>query len=221
MLEVILPQIYPLSNYHVIIANGRFPADKHLIKMIHEAQSIICCDGAVSKLLKQTICPDHIIGDCDSLPREIKQYFADRIIIIPDQNTNDLTKAVNFAANTQKIKNIVVLGATGLREDHTIGNIALLSEYIEFVDEIALISEYGIFTAYTENTEIQTIPGQQISFFTLNPDTVINCDELKWPLKDFKLDLWNQGTLNQALNSKINLRINGIAIVYRAFETKE
>lgn len=221
MLNQILPQIYPLNDYHVIIAHGKFPESPYLRQLIHSAKTIICCDGAMHNLLKHTIYPDHIIGDCDSLSKEIQQYFKSKIITIADQNTNDLTKAVTFANETLKLKNIIILGATGLREDHSIANIGLLSQYIQLIDRIALISDYGIFTAHSNNICLNTVKGQQISFFTMNSNTKISCLELKWPLTDFQIDRWHQGTLNQAIDTQINLQLNGgTVIVFRAFEVK-
>ncbi|MDQ5920104.1 MAG: thiamine pyrophosphokinae [Pseudomonadota bacterium] len=220
MLEQILTQIYPLNEYNVILANGNFPTNSYLISLIHQAKTVICCDGAVTKLLKHTIYPNHIIGDCDTLTKEIRQYFADQIITIPDQNTNDLTKAVHFAYHTLHLDNIIVLGATGLREDHSIANIALLGEYIKIINDIAIISDYGIFNAHSKPVQLKTIPGQQISFFTLNHSTTINCNELKWQLNNFNLTSWYQGTLNEAVADIINLEISDTVIIFRSFEIK-
>lgn len=221
MIEAILAQIYPLSSYHAIIAHGTFPKSPYLLKLIHQASSIICCDGAISNLLKHTIYPHYIIGDCDSLTKEVRQYFAEKIIEIPDQNTNDLTKAVHFTKHTLNAEHIIILGATGLREDHTIANIALLSEYTGIVKNIALISEYGIFTTHNKGkSTVATVPGQQISFFTLNPTTLITCAQLKWPLHNFSTHSWFQGSLNQAIGHSINVEVSDIVIIFRAFETK-
>ena len=48
---------------------------------------------------------------------------------ISDQETNDQTKAVNFLLAQGK-RRIAIIGATGNREDHTLGNISLLSDYL-------------------------------------------------------------------------------------------
>jgi thiamine pyrophosphokinase len=220
MLQQILEQIYPLDNYYVIVANGEFPKHPYLHKLISKAKKLICCDGAIHKLSTYRLIPDYIIGDCDSLQILEDGILNDRIIKIPDQNTNDLTKAVNFTVQELKAKKIVILGATGLREDHAIANIALLAKYINFIAEIAIISEYGIFTVHNKSMKLPTIQGQQISFFTLDPYTTINCSELKWPLVAHQFNAWYQGTLNQTLGSYITLNTNGTTIIYRAFEIK-
>lgn len=219
LLKNVLQQVYPVDQYNVIVANGKFPEDPYLQQLILEATTIICCDGAISQLLKHNITPDCIIGDCDSLSDTLRRQFSDKIIVIPEQNTNDLTKAVNHAVKLN-LDNIVILGATGLREDHTLGNISLLIEYKKQIKNIAMISDYGIFTVASGSSEQITIPGQQISFFATNRNTTLSCKELKWPLDNQQFTSWHAGTLNQAIRNKINLISNVEIIVYRAFEVK-
>ena len=221
MLQQILSQIYPLDRYNIIVANGEFPSHPFLLRLIKNAKTLICCDGAIHKLSSHHITPNYIIGDCDSLQILEDGILNDRIIKLPDQNTNDLTKAVDFACLELQLDNLIILGATGLREDHTIANIALLSEYINKVDEISIISEYGIFTVHNKSTKLSTIQGQQISFFTLDHESSISCNELKWPLKNHKFRKWYQGTLNEATSNYINIEIAGTIIVYRTFEIKK
>ncbi|MGL4292276.1 MAG: thiamine diphosphokinase, partial [Bacteroidales bacterium] len=81
----------------IIVANGAFPTDAELKKMIRGTSVIIACDGAVNKLSAEGIEPNFIVGDLDSLSYEMKVKYADLIHHNPDQETNDLTKAINFA----------------------------------------------------------------------------------------------------------------------------
>ncbi len=220
MLKNILQQIYPLAKHNVIIADGLFPKNKYLKNLILTSNSIICCDGAINKLIKHNVEPHYIIGDCDNLNPIIQSKFANKIIKITEQNSNDLTKAINFAKKL-KLDNIIILGATGLREDHTIANIALLADYIKLIKTVAIISDNGIFTAHFKNCQLNTIIGQQVSFFSLNLNTFITCNDLKWKLDNYKFNSWNSGTLNQATSNFINIKATDTIIVYRAFEIKK
>lgn len=215
----ILQQIYPLQKYSVVIANGKFPKSPYLRQLITAGTMIICCDGAINKLLNHKITPNLVIGDCDSLNNKVKHKFQSKIIRIAEQNSNDLTKAINHASRL-KLDNIIILGATGLREDHTIANIGLLLEYKKLIRDIAIISDNGIFTVHDNTSEITTMVGQQISFFTTNSNTAFSCKELKWPLSNYQIRDWHQGTLNHAVTNKITLVSNGAIIVYRAFTIK-
>ncbi len=220
MLSEILPQIYPLKQYNIVLANGDFPKEKYLIELLKNAKIIVCCDGAANKLLQHNLQPSYIIGDCDSISSEIKNRYNDKIVVRPEQSANDLAKALKFMQTTLSVEKIIILGATGSREDHMLGNIAILAEFAPLFIDMCIISDHGIFSAHNDTTEIQTIKGQQVSFFALNPDTIINCQELKWPLINFKMKNWHSGTLNQAIGSKIHLHITHTTLVYRAFEIK-
>ena len=219
-IQQILEHIYPIKEHNVIIADGRFPKDKYLHSLISSANTIIACDGAFNRLNRNNIKPDYIIGDCDSISKKHIKQFGNKIIINPDQNSNDLTKAVNLAC-TMQLDNIVIFGSTGLREDHTIANIALLVNYAVLVKDIAIISDYGIFTISRGVGRIPTVKGQQISLFSINPNNKISCNELKWSLLNFNFNSWYNGTLNQATGDYINISCSEPIIIYRAFCIKK
>lgn len=103
----------------VIVANGRFPSAELPLRLLKEAKTIIACDGAVKTLYEKGIHPDAIVGDLDSIPAGLRERYADRIHHVEDQEINDLTKSVRFA-HTQGYREVLILGATGLREDHTL-----------------------------------------------------------------------------------------------------
>ena len=60
-----------------------------------------------------------------------------------DQETNDLTKSVHFCAYKTD-EEIAIVGGTGYREDHTLGNISLLADYMEAAT-VMMVTNYGIF----------------------------------------------------------------------------
>lgn len=200
----------------VILANGEFPTHEIPLQILNEADFIICCDGASQNLLNYGLKPNLIIGDLDSVSTEIKEQFADIIIHDSDQYTNDLTKAVNWCIE-QKIKDITILGATGKREDHTIGNISLLSNYIDKI-EVEMLTDFGKFTPITKSTTFKSYKGQQVSIFSLIPETIINSSGLKYPLEKYQLKAWWNGTLNEATDSEFSLNIeNGKLIVFQEY----
>ena len=88
---------HELSRYStVIVGNGETPQGEIPMLFLQHARFIVCCDGALEKLLKIGMKPDVVIGDCDSVSKERQQQFKD--IIIKDQNEeyNDLQKALKY-----------------------------------------------------------------------------------------------------------------------------
>jgi thiamine pyrophosphokinase len=108
-----------------VLANGKFPDHPNPLNYLLNAKRVICCDGAADSLIDFGLEPFAIVGDCDSVNKKIADRYRDRLFRNDDQETNDLTKAVKWCSE-QGYKEIVILGATGKREDHTIGNISLL-----------------------------------------------------------------------------------------------
>lgn len=201
----------------VILANGDFPTHP-LPKSIlsHNQERLICCDGAADLLLEHQMIPKTIIGDCDSLSLQNQQNYQKIITKVPDQNTNDLTKAVLFC-QSNSIQSLIILGATGKREDHTIANIALLANYLPLIDNITMITDFGVFNAIHQPSQFQSYSGQQVSLFSLTP-TPITTTNLKYPLNQQSHTYWWQGTLNESVTNTFDIDVHNSLIVYRTFK---
>ncbi len=191
----------------VIVANGRFPSAELPLRLLREARTIIACDGATKTLCERGFHPDAIVGDLDSIPADLRTRYADRIHRVEDQEINDLTKSVRFA-HSRGFREILILGATGLREDHTLGNISLLMEYAPLFRRVELLSDYGLFTPILETTTFVSYPGQQVSIFVLYPEGEISTEGLRWPICQRKLTSWWQGTLNEALGDRFTITLS-------------
>jgi thiamine pyrophosphokinase len=200
----------------VIVADGTFPSHDIPVGYIRNAVRIICCDGSAKNLIDAGWVPEAIVGDMDSISEELAVRYADRIFPDKDQKTNDLTKAVTWCKK-KGYNDLVIVGATGKREDHTIGNISLLAEYIKDL-KVIMVTDTGIFLPFLKSSEISSFPGQQVSVFAIDPDTEITSHGLRYPLNRTKISNWWFATLNESLGDKFSLDFrNGRVIVYRKF----
>ncbi len=202
------------KNNTIILANGAFPKSEKLLQLLDATEQIICCDGAVNKLVDSGREPSVIIGDLDSVRAEIKAKYKKRLIHITEQDTNDLTKAVNWCAS-YGLSDVVILGATGGREDHTIANIALLSKYQEQIN-VRILTDNGSFIPISKTTIFNSFSGQQVSIFSQDVDIEIFSEGLKYPLQNLKLNRWWMGTLNESVSEQFTVQFNreGKVIVY-------
>ena len=182
----------------VILADGDFPKAQQPISYLKNAARIICCDGSAAALAEYGLEPDVVIGDLDSLPEQFKNRFAEKLIHVREQETNDLTKAFTYC-RTQGWENIIILGATGKREDHTLGNLSLLADYSQSVKNLKFVTNYGVFFVLSEPAELPAVPGQQISIIALQTGTKVSSRGLKYPMDHLPLNRWWQATLNEAL----------------------
>ena len=112
------------------------------------------------------------------------------------------------------------VGATGLREDHTLGNISLLMDYAPLFQRIEMLSDYGIFTPILQTTTLESKPGTQVSLFSLAPSGTISTTGLRWPIRNRRLTAWWQGTLNEATGNNFTVTLSADAriIVYRTLQ---
>jgi len=187
----------------VILANGLFPTNEKPLKALRNAKNIICCDGAVNKLIKAGIEPSVIIGDLDSISEELRIMYKDITYHISSQETNDLTKAVDWCKENG-LKDITIIGATGERDDHAVANIFLLLQYKKKL-KVKMLTDHGTFLPVYRSKNFDSYPGQQVSVFSVNPETKITTANLRYPLNDESIPMLWQGTLNESMGKSFRL----------------
>ena len=204
----------------VIICDGKFPRTEYPHYLIRTADYIICCDGALKKFLRNSLSifgeerlPDLVIGDMDTLPASMQKKYADIILKETEQEHNDQTKAVRWALNNLKgIETIHILGATGGRADHTIGNTSLLMEYTRMFDlkdiTIEMVSDDGTIFPINDTIDFECGPGRSISIFTPDNSLRIRSEGLMYPTDDVVFDNWWKATLNKTVQDNVRLELS-------------
>ena len=209
------PQLTPSTTFDaVIVADGSFPTHEMPLSILQAARTIICCDAAAAQVLAAGLRPTAVVGDGDSLADELKEALAARWHQIDDQEYNDLTKAMRHARSLG-CRRVAILGATGKREDHTVGNIFLLPFYLETLRmEPTMLTDYGYFVPARGNATFATEPAQTVSLFNLTCRT-LTATGLQWKAYPFT-QLW-QGTLNRATAQCVSVEADGQYLVYRSY----
>ena len=209
------PQLTPSTTFDaVIVANGSFPTHEMPLSILQAARTIICCDAAAAQVLAAGLRPTAVVGDGDSLADELKEALAARWHQIDEQEYNDLTKAMRHARSLG-CRRVAILGATGKREDHTVGNIFLLPFYLDALGmEPTMLTDYGYFVPARGNATFATEPAQTVSLFNLSCSTLATTG-LEWAAYPFA-QLW-QGTLNRATAQCVSVEANGNYLVYRSY----
>ncbi len=204
----------------VIICDGKFPQTEYPRYIIRSADFIICCDGALRKFMRASKAvfgeerlPDLVIGDMDTLPASLQRKYADIIIKEDEQEHNDQTKAVRWALNNLRdISAIHILGATGGRADHTIGNVSLLMEYTRMFDlgdiTIEMVSDDGTIFPINDTVEFECGIGRGVSIFTPDNGLRIKSEGLEYPTDDVVFDNWWKATLNRASQDTVRLELS-------------
>ncbi len=197
-----------MTRTAVIVAAGDFPTKPYPLYLLQAADIIVCCDSAFAKYLRRMHrifggerLPDAVIGDMDSLSKPLRRAYADRIVHETEQDHNDQTKAVRYVlGHYPDVSGIHILGATGLRADHTIGNLSLLMEYPRMfasLPPIDIVSDYGTAFAVLDSTELHVGAGRRFSLFSPDNSLRIRSEGLQWPTDDVVFDNWWKATLNR------------------------
>lgn len=201
----------------VILGDGDFPSSEIPLNILKNARYLCCCDGAAMHCTERGIMPDAIVGDGDSMSAEFKRKYKEIIHIVNEQDDNDLTKATRHCV-AKGLHSIAYIGATGKREDHTLGNISLILRYTNELNvRPVMFTDYGYFITANGPCALATFPRQQISIFNFSCSRIAG-HGLKWNTYPYRS--WWQGTLNEATGNSIELDTDGNIIVYLTYTPK-
>lgn len=205
-----MDSITDFSPEAVIIDAGSFPQNKIALSWLDRCERIVCCDGAANRYLTTHNKVWRIVGDCDSLAPEIMDKYSAIVRRFPDQETNDQTKSVKYLSG-KGVRRIAIIGATGLREDHTLGNISLLVSYIHEGIDARAYTDFGVFIPVIGDREFYCPTGTQVSIFNFGA-TGMRAEGLRYPIRDF--DSWWQGTLNETTADSFTIHAKGSYLVF-------
>lgn len=201
-----------------VLANGAVPCHQTPLKILADADMLVCCDGALSTARRLGREPDFVVGDGDSISPADRQALGDRFVHVAEQDTNDLAKAFRFTCRSTATQSaIAILGATGLREDHALGNIFRLVDFTAEAPDTVIYTDSGTFEVLRGERTFACRPGDAVSVFAPIPDTAVTSQGLEWPLDGVSLaSLWS-GTLNRATGESFTLRTNRPILAYRPY----
>lgn len=201
----------------VILGNGDFPVHHIPCSILSNAKYVCCCDGAGIELIERGTIPHAIVGDGDTLPEDFRLRHADIIHIVSEQEHNDLTKAMRFCIS-KGFRRIAIVGCTGKREDHTLGNISLLAFHQAHYDvSNIMVTDYAVVFAAEGHNTFSTFARQQVSIFNISCKR-LSSEGLRWHAYAYD-EIW-QGTVNEAVGNEITLDGDGAYIVYLTHEPK-
>ena len=196
----------------VILAAGNFPKKGGAAwKLLAGATRVVACDSAADAYRRRfRKWPDVIIGDLDSLRavEDVGPYRGVELIRVSGQDTNDLEKAINYCAK-QGWRKPVIVGATGKREDHAIGNVFRALAY-----GCEIVTDRGCFIPVRGKVTFKVKKGAAISVFAPDPKTRMTSKGLKWPLDEVRFKNLYCATLNRATATDVTLTATRPVMVF-------
>ena len=194
----------------VILAAGEFPKrGGRAWEILAAASAVVCCDGAADAYRRRMRRePYAVVGDGDSVKGRFKN-----VVEVCEQDTNDLEKAVRWC-RVNGLKPTVVLGATGRRDDHSIGNVFRALDL-----GLEVLTDFGRFVPVEGRRVFTTSKGAAVSIFSPDSAAHMKSSGLEWPLDGVEFKNLYCATLNRATASRVTVESDRRAYVYIAFDS--
>jgi thiamine pyrophosphokinase len=188
----------------VILCDGDIPEKSIISRDLEQADLFIAADGGANHARTLQLQPDLIIGDLDSY--EVTGDENSEIISDPDQETNDLEKALSYALNCEA-KDAVVFGATGKRLDHTLKNLSVLLQFDSRFESIRFKDNYSTIRLIHSPFRQQFDVGTSVSLFPLSGVVKeLKTRGLKYPLHRENLENGiRDGTSNVTTETEVEI----------------
>ena len=204
----------------IIIGNGQKPSKSVISRLQKNGfTDIICADGGANNLFKLNIIPKFIIGDLDSISPDVLDYYSSKtkVIKVKDQNSTDIEKCLNKLIKLN-YKEAVLLGCTGNRLDHSLGNLSIMYKYAESIKTF-LVHHQSFLSIFNDKIELNTTPGETISFFGINPNIKISTTGFKYNLNNETITFgFRESISNEAKLDKVTLEVTDKIFLIRNIE---
>ena len=197
----------------LIIGGGSPPSMELLKKESQRCDYIICADRGGEYIKAVDKLPDLLLGDFDSLDKNLLEYYIDsgvKIERFPSKKDYTDTELCLHKAIDLKPDEIILLSCTGSRLDHVFGNIGLLKVLLDKNIKGYIKDDNNIIFLLKADTEICGAPGQLISFQAFTEKVRgLTVEGVRYPLKNFTLNSWSSYTVsNVFLNDKVKISLN-------------
>lgn len=198
----------------VILSGGMIDAEFCSSYLTQIPQAVtIAADSGMRYFYSTGQNPDWIIGDFDSVDPRILHYFEQQediswIRLIPEKDDTDteaaIRKAVELGCDT-----IHLLGATGSRLDHVLGNIQLLGIGFESGCSVILADPHNRIRLIREPVRIRKCEqyGKYVSLIPFTPQvTDLTLKGMKYPLDHYNMQCFNSlGVSNEITDEEAEI----------------
>lgn len=204
----------------LIVAGGVKPKDEIIKKYASQCNLIIGVDKGCNYLFETRIKPNYIVGDFDSSKKDIIEKLVKwgsiKYQYQCEKNFTDSEEAFELAISNGA-KEIIFLGSTGQRFDHTLGNLGLLLKALKLNIKAKIVDDRNQIFLVNKSATIKKVSCYKyISFLAYN-DTVkeFTIKNAKYNLEKYTLEVGDSRTVsNEFLNEEINIEIsNGNILV--------
>ncbi len=183
-------------NKKGIIVSGGSICDEFAIHFIQEVQPdyIIGVDSGLEFLYRNDVKPTHIVGDFDSVSPEVIGFYKEKATIPiqefnPVKDATDTEIAVRLAIELG-VNAFWVLGATGTRLDHVVGNIQILKMALDRDVKAWIVDAHNRISLWKEEIRLERefAFGKYFSLFPFGEEVKnVSIEGAKYPLNNYHM----------------------------------
>ncbi len=217
----------------IIISGGKIE-DTFALEWLHKNHYdlLIAADSGMEFLYRNQIMPDVIAGDFDSVGDEAYQFFVESAEGTGDKNLKKKpeilrlnpikddtdTEFVIREAIRRGATSISILGGTGTRLDHVLGNVHLLGISLEYGVSIELVDTHNRIRMIRDKLvlEKETQFGEFVSVLPFGGDaTGVTLEGFKYPLENATMKTFSSlGISNEIVEEQAVVRVReGVLLV--------
>lgn len=200
-----------------LIVSGGTVNEGFLTKIVKNGgfDVILAADAGMEALYRDHILPDIIVGDFDSVNPDTLEYFHDKeqievCMLNPEKDDTDTEYAIREAIR-RGAREIVIVGGTGTRIDHVLGNICLLGIGLEHQVKICLMDEHNRMRMIDQPLTLKKAEqyGKYVSLIPFSEYVQgVTLRGFKYPLTDYTMGGFNSlGISNEIVSEEASISI--------------
>lgn len=176
---------------------------------------ILAADSGMNALYAAAVTPDIIIGDFDSADKKILAFFQqnkeiDFCTLNPEKDDTDTEFAIRESIR-RGADSITIIGGTGTRLDHVLGNISLLGIGLEEGVRMELLDAHNRICMIDHWVTLKKKEqyGNYLSLIPYNGNvTGVTLKGLKYPLHDYTMGGFNSlGISNEIVDDEASIEL--------------
>lgn len=197
-----------------IVANGRQPPSRELLRVLRQADLVVCADGGLRVVRRLGVTPHVVIGDFDSASPSLLAWARSRgarLVHYPrEKDKTDAELAAEYALRA-RANPIDLVGVLGGRIDHALANVGLLVALARRRRRARILHGKAELFLATSRSTIPGRVGERVSLIPASPIVSgVTTQGLKYPLANARLRIDStRGVSNEITSVPARVRVRG------------
>jgi len=178
---------------YIIIGSGSIENDDLLTQVLARADRIVCADGGTGYLAENKIIPDMVIGDFDSIKDNARAFIQKNSIPVlkypVKKDASDTELAVLWAMEN-RASEIIMMGTTGTRLDHTLANLFLMKKIALTGIRCRIIDDHNEIFPVLDTLTLKGKPGELLSIIPASEKVEgVTLTGVEYPLENAEISM--------------------------------